>query len=115
MSELCAIPVDPLHYSASLFKAYRLDLSLRHYFLRSWNGVSVLFDPKVVKACDMELFTDAPASTGFGGYWEDEWFASSWPDFVPKGLSVAYYKLLPLVLPASLWGRHWGGKMILFR
>ncbi|CAF0901731.1 unnamed protein product [Didymodactylos carnosus] len=60
--------VGPLHYAVSLSKACRLDLSLWHYFLRSWNGVSTFFDPKVVKACDMELFTHASASTGFGGY-----------------------------------------------
>ncbi|CAF0995334.1 unnamed protein product [Didymodactylos carnosus] len=68
--------VGPLHYSVSLSKACRLDLLMWFYFLRSWNGVSTFYDPKIVNSCEIELLTDAAPSIGFGGYWKDEWFAS---------------------------------------
>ncbi|CAF1084782.1 unnamed protein product [Didymodactylos carnosus] len=64
---------------------------------------------------EIESFTDTAPSIGFGGYWKDEYFASPWPNFVPKGMSTPYYELLPLVVAASLWGKMWRGRKIMFR
>jgi hypothetical protein len=66
----------------------------------------------------MELYTDASASKGFGGYYTGKWFSSAWSEDLPlvsdKTLSIAFLELYPIVISAILWGKEWKCKNILF-
>ncbi|MBN3319575.1 KV5A2 protein, partial [Atractosteus spatula] len=63
---------------------------------------------------DIQLFTDAAPSVGFGGYYKGQWFAAPWPpDFSPIPLanqSSALLEIFPIVVAASLWGHNWKQK-----
>ena len=43
-------------------------------FLSGWNGRSFFSDSTVFTSPDLELYTDAASSVGFGGYFNGQWF-----------------------------------------
>ena len=75
--------VSKLHHHVYLSKECRLDLSIWVRFLQQWNGVSFFHDPNVTEAHDLELYTDAATSAGYGGYYKGAWFAEQWPEEHP--------------------------------
>ena len=66
----------------------------------------------------MELFTDASSTLGFGGFFREKWFYSSWPselnNLTEGHLSMAFLELYPVVVAAILWGESWKSQKILF-
>ena len=99
---------------------YRRDMKMWKTFLQSWNGVSFFID-SVVTNDDVELYTDASSTKGFGGYFAGKWFQDTWPDELSmnsnsdKSLSVALLELYPIVMAAILWGNQWSKKRIIFK
>ncbi|CAG2196837.1 unnamed protein product [Mytilus edulis] len=67
---------------------------------------------------DMELYTDASSTIGFGGYFGGKWFYSSWPteikNITNSKHSMAFFELYPIVVAAVLWGASWKTKKVLF-
>ncbi len=49
------------------------------HFLSSWNGISFFYNDFITQPEDIQLFTDAAPSIGFGGYYGGKWFSSAWP------------------------------------
>ena len=67
---------------------------------------------------DLELYTDAAPSVGFGGYYRGRWFAEKWPSefFSPpfdSAHSSALFELYPVIVAASLWGHEWTSRSVL--
>ncbi len=63
---------------------------------------------------DIQLFTDAAPSVGFGGYYQGRWFTSPWPPQMRDSpQSSALFELYPLVIAAFLWGKNWTSSSIL--
>ena len=87
-------------------------------FLQSWNGISFFYDDKVIESADMQLFTDASGSYGFGGYYQGKWFSEPWPKDLPKlgdtDMSIAFMELVPIVASVVLWQDSWFKKRIIF-
>jgi hypothetical protein len=109
--------VKKLHYFVKFTEASKEDLSMWLHFLEHWNGVSVFYEAKLISNADMELYTDASSTIGFGGYYRGRWFAEKWPKELtdPKRHpSMAFLELYPIVMAAVLWGTEWKGKKILF-
>ncbi|CAG2228931.1 unnamed protein product [Mytilus edulis] len=110
--------VNDLHHYVHLTKECRTDLYFWLRFLSNWNGVNMFYNKDYISSFDMELFTDASSTKGFGGYHKGEWFSSSWsgnlelPD--EKKYSMAFLELYPIVVAAILWGSKWSKKRILF-
>ena len=75
-------------------------------------------DKEVTKAADYALYTDAAATVGYGGFFQNRWFQAVWPTELVlkdnKQLSMAFLELYPIVVAAMLWGSEWQGKRILF-
>ena len=46
----------------------RIDLRFWYTFLLSWNGIIMLYDTNYTRATEMELYTDASSTVGYGGY-----------------------------------------------
>ena len=113
-----ATTVKALHHHVRLDKECRLDIAMWRRFLKYWNGVAMFLEKDVTKATDIVLYTDAAASVGFGGFFQDRWFQERWaPEFMLKDntqLSMAFLELYPIVVSAILWGSEWQGKKILF-
>ena len=86
-------------------------------FLCNWNGISIFIDPQFTPAPDLELYTDASGTVGYGGFFQGHWFQGRWPTGLtvednPEN-SMALLELIPIVIAAHLWGPLWSGKRIL--
>lgn len=100
-----------------LSKECKTDLEFWLRFLSDWNGVTVFHDCEFTNSFDMELFTDAASTLGFGGYFHGKYFYSTWPVDLPlltDNFSMALLELYPIVVAALLWGSEWSCKRILF-
>ena len=97
----------------------RSDMKMWINFLDSWNGVSFFID-STVSNIDIQLYTDAASTKGFGGYLAGRWFVGVWPEELiehlpeKKRLSMAFLELYPIVMAAVLWGSRWSKKRIIF-
>ncbi|RXN04501.1 poly [Labeo rohita] len=106
--------VHALEDLISLSHACRNELRLWIMFLKQWNGLSLFYNNLVSSPIDIQLFTDAAPSTGFGGFYQGRWFASPWPPQLQGSpQSSAFFELYPLVVAAYLWGNEWTSKSIL--
>lgn len=110
--------VKESYHHVYLNQECKADLHMWLTFLKNWNGISMFYDNFKVNAYDMELFTDASSTLGFGGYFQGHWFNSKWPEDLPSvvdsKLSMALLELYPIVVACILWGDRWCGKRIVF-
>ena len=90
------------------------DIRWLQEMLPLWNGKALIRDHYWCKAPDMELFTDA-SGAGFGGFFQGEWFSSSWEAFPGQAASAAiiWREMVPVAMACALWGHRWSGKKIL--
>ncbi|XP_057175701.1 uncharacterized protein LOC130545285 [Triplophysa rosa] len=104
---------DTIHLTSSC----RDELSLWIQFLKQWNGISFFYNDMISHPDDIRLFTDAAPSVSFGGFYQDRWFASTWPPqltVLPQSLaSSALFELYPIVVVAYLWGKEWSASSII--
>ncbi|KAJ1216641.1 hypothetical protein NDU88_004242 [Pleurodeles waltl] len=98
------------HHHVRLKVGVRDDLRMWATFLDSFNGIPL----KVWRDCewDVQLFSDAAGSTGFGLYWKSRWFAEEWKN---GGRSIAFLELFPLIVAVCLWGTELRYSRVLFR
>lgn len=102
----------PIHL-ISITPACRDELGLWITFLKQWNGLSFFYKDLISSPLDIQLFTDAAPSVGFGGFYQGRWFASTWPPQIQDTLqSSALFELYPLVVAAFLWGKEWTASSI---
>ncbi len=82
-------------------------------FASSWNGVAFFLDPTWTPASELQLYTDASGTLGFGGYWNGAWFSQPWPPHL-AAKPIEWKELYAVVIACEVWGSHWSGKRILF-
>ena len=97
-----------------LNREFHLDLEWWKKFLNSWHGVSFWLFPGLTPCPDVEVFSDASGSVGFGAFCGREWFNGRWLA-CQNDLSIAYKELFPVVIAADLFGHRWCKKHVLFR
>ncbi|XP_056104363.1 uncharacterized protein LOC130083381 [Rhinichthys klamathensis goyatoka] len=108
-----ASSVHALEDLISLTPACHDELRLWITFLKQWNGLSFFYKDLISSPIDIQLFTDAAPSVGFGGFCQGRWFASTWPPQIQDTLqSSALFELYPLVVAAFLWGKEWTASSI---
>ena len=104
----------PIRLNKEFFK----DLTMWKAFLSGWNGRSFFLDSTVSTSSDLELYTDAASSVGFGGYFNGQWFQGKWLPHMhlspTKGISIEWQELFPIVVACALWFPHFSGKRIQF-
>ncbi len=109
--------VKQLHHRVTLNQECLTDFNMWREFLMDWNCKSFFLEDEIA-AAQMELFTDAAASVGYGAYFQGHWFANKWsPEFIRaagKEWSIALMELFPIVMAAAVWGRLWSNKSIRF-
>ena len=105
--------VRHLHHRLRLNKDVRADILWWHSFLPSWNGTAAFLDPETTDTNDLELFTDASGSLGFGAYFRGSWFHYSWQPH-QKLFSIQWQELFAIVAAALTWGNKWQKKCIQF-
>ncbi len=93
------------------------ELSLWISFFKRWNGLSFFYKNLISSPVDIQLFTDAAPSIGYGGFYQGRWFASTWPcqlsNLPQSAASSALFELYPIVIAAFLWGKEWSATSIL--
>ncbi len=82
-------------------------------FASSWNGVAFFLDPTWTPASELQLYTDASGTLGFGGYWNGAWFSQPWPPHL-AAKPIEWKELYAVVIACEVWGSRWSGKRILF-
>lgn len=90
------------------------DLRFWSLLLGAWNGVSFFYNVQFESSDSLHFFTDAAPSVGFGGIFNNEWFADVWPMKIQaaEAKSTALFELYPIVIASSLWGDQWSRKRI---
>lgn len=116
--------VKKLHHYVSLNSACKEDIHMWLLFLQQWNRISMFHDQFTTTADDMELYTDASSSIGFGAFYQQQWMAEKWPQYLwadinkcqesLPSVSMAFMELYPIVAAAVVWGSDWSRKKILF-
>ena len=77
-----------------------------------WN--SIIPDRDWSYQADLEIFTNAASTLGYGVYYHGKWFSGPWPTELPDD-SIQWKELFPIYAACKLWGPQWRGKRILFR
>ncbi|XP_018549880.1 uncharacterized protein LOC108895509 [Lates calcarifer] len=105
--------VPNLHDLVSLDEGCRSDLKFWAALLDQWNGISFFYDDIVHSSESLQFFTDAAPSVGFGGFFQGQWFASSWPTAFPEHeQSSALFEIYPIAVACHIWGHLWQRKRI---
>ncbi|XP_010774836.1 uncharacterized protein [Notothenia coriiceps] len=108
-----ASAVENLHDHVFLDEGCRSDLRFWSLLLAHWNGVTFFYDDLVYSSDSMRFFTDAAPSVGFGGFFQGEWFAGSWPPSFPShASSSALHEIFPIAVACHVWGHLWPRKRI---
>ena len=97
---------------------FRKDVSMWLTFLDHWNGASFFLGDNILSSPDLQLFTDASGSLGYGGYLNGQWFQSRW---LPQhrlnpatGISIDWQEMFAIYIACFLWGPYWSGERICF-
>ena len=101
------------HHHVTMNRKARHDISWWLRFLPSWNGRAIIPDSNWTRSPDMELFTDASGSLGYGIFYMSHWIANPWPPLL-QNRSIQWNELYPIALACLLWGHQWTGKKLLF-
>lgn len=106
-----------LHDNITLDAGCRSDLRFWSRLCDNWNGISFFYNDQIETSATLKFFTDAAPSIGFGGFFNNQWFADAWPkelqSITLNAHSTALLELYPIVVACILWGRRWPRKQIL--
>ena len=94
------------------------DLDMWTVFLTKWNGRSFFLESSTTPAPDLELYTDAASTIGFGSFLQGKWFQGHWPPHMrlnkDRGISIEWQELFPIVVACAIWHPFFTGKRLQF-
>jgi hypothetical protein len=108
------IGVQKPYYYLRITRSVREDLLLWRAFLQGFNGRSLMLPDRWLNSQDIQLFTDAAGSLGYGATLRSQWFYGAW-DAAWMNQSTSLLELYPIVLAVKLWGPQLANQCILFR
>ena len=94
--------VKHLHHYVSLNSQTRADFQWWLEFLPLWNGKTYFLNPSWSLAQDLELYTDASGTLGYGAYFGGAWLRADW---LPHQMfhSIQWKELFAILAAASTW------------
>ena len=105
------------HQHVYLTKEIKDDLRMWQNFLS--DGVNTYYKPffrfsEVISSIELDWYTDAATTKGFGGYNDQEWFIGDWPDeFVEKrNVHINFLELYAVTVGIMLWLQKYRNKNI---
>lgn len=101
------------HHHVTMNREAHRDITWWLQFLPTWNGRAIIPEPHWTKSPDLELFTDASGSLGYGIFYMGHWIFEPWPPQL-QDRSIQWKELYPIAIACLLWGQQWSGKKLLF-
>ena len=110
------IGVKRASHKVRINKESREDLQMWCRFLTECNGATIIPEQVWLENSDIQLYTDASGSIGFGGYFQGAWFQGHWPaSILAQSPSITWLEFFPIVVAVSIWGSKLAGKRVIFR
>ena len=100
------------HHHIRLSAGIKSDLAWWRTYIELWNGVSFLTTCAPLPP-STSFESDASGSWGAGAVWQHRWFQLAWKSEQERQHNIATLELVPIVISAAVWGRHWQGQSIL--
>ena len=91
----------------------RADLAAWHYFISSFNGVTMIINSNWISSDAIKLYTDAASTQGFAAVFGSRWFNGRFPQ-IWQSYNIAVLELYPIVAALELWGRYMANHSVLF-
>ena len=107
-----SMSVTKLHHHITLNAHAKEDIKWWLDFLPGWNGVSLMLQSHWDTSPDLQLYTDASGTLGFGAYFQGAWLMGSWSD-TQLSRSIQWKELFAIVAATAAWGSKWKRKRIL--
>lgn len=104
------------HHYVRLGAELRGDLRVWASFLECFNG-RALWMSDAVSSFDIDLFTDAAGSVGFGAFCQGHWCFERWPlVWIERGWvkNMALLELFPILVAVVVWGDLFRNRKICF-
>ena len=70
-------------------------------------------EPSWIRADDLEIYTDASVTWGFGAYFRGSWFSIPWTHH-QRNRTIQWKKLFAIVVAAGTWGSNLAGRRVHF-
>lgn len=102
-----------LHHYVTMNCKGRPDIDWWLWFLPGWNGHTIIPDFHWTRTPNLELFSDASGSIGYGIFYAGHWIADPWPP-ERQNRTIQWKELYPIALACLLWGDQWSGRKLFF-
>ncbi len=104
-------------YRVRLTNGIKEDLRVWLNFLQNFNGISVFHHAEWLSGEQLDLYTDASGTNGFGAYFKGRWTYGKWPESWERAQLTRDMTLLeffPIVVSLRLWGHNLRNKQVMF-
>lgn len=104
------------YHTIRLSREIKADLRMWLLFLRSFNA-ELLWPCSPAPNSQLQLYTDAAGSSGFGAFFQGDWCAGRWPqDWLDRGLvtNMLLLELFPITVAAEFWASRLANHSIVF-
>ena len=91
----------------------RADLAAWHYFISSFNGVTMIINSNWISSDAIKLYTDAASTQGFAAVFGSRWFNGRFSQ-IWQNYNIAVLDLYPIVAALELWGKCMANHSVLF-
>lgn len=104
---------ESLHHKLHITESALQDVLWWLHFGQTWNGAAFFLDPAWTPAHNLQIYTDASSTLGYGAYWNGAWFSTPWPSHLAHH-SIEWKELYAVVMACEVWGTHWSCRRMLF-
>ena len=102
----------PTHH-VRLTRESKHDINIWREFLSAYNGKSFFLGSRWATSRNLNVFTDAAGSLGYGAIFGKHWFFGEWPT-AWKQFHITILELFPIVLATEIWGPFIPDKCVVF-
>ena len=101
------------HFRIRLSPEVKADMLVWQTFLSGFNGRPFFLSDDWYDSHQLQLYTDASGTLGFGAIFGRHWCYGEWPDSW-RHRNIAYLEFYPIVLSLHLWGHEMQNRRVLF-
>ena len=107
-------PHQPIYNAITLNRQARADIQWWLQFLPAWNGKAMFLDTTWVLAQNLQFYTDASGSKGYGAYFAGTWLHGDWQPHQRLPQRSIQRQMFAILAAATTWTQWVHGKRICF-